>query len=176
MEKLQSENGKEALQNKERRLRTDRRRSSTNMEELVVQRLNTTVSGKAQKYTRAGARKFVAFDYDEVNIANIKKACAEHYGSSIGDDMEVDVLAGEQGPSCQTMKHVKDLRLIYIRFIQREPSEYCESLAGTSATIDNDRVLLLTTTACFLQKNPEEMSAISFQICTYLIELKMIPN
>ena len=115
--------------------------SNTKMEELVVQRLSTTVSGKAQKYTHVGAREFVAFDYDEVNIANIKKACAEHYGSSIGDDMEVDVLAGEQGPSCQTMKHVKDLRLIYIRFIQRETSEYCESLAGTSATVDNDRVL-----------------------------------
>ena len=115
--------------------------SNTKMEELVVQRLSTTVSGKAQKYTRVGAREFVAFDYDEVNIAYIKKACAEHYGSSIGDDMEVDVLAGEQGPSCQTMKHVKDLRLIYIRFIQRETSEYYESLAGTSAAVDNDRVL-----------------------------------
>ena len=38
--------------------------------------------------------------------------------------MEVDVLAGEQGPSCQSMKHVKDLQLIYIiyiiRFIKRE--------------------------------------------------------
>ena len=32
-------------------------------------------------------------------------------GSSIGDDMEIDVLAGEQGPSCQSMKHIKDLRL-----------------------------------------------------------------
>jgi hypothetical protein len=48
--------------------------------ELVVQRLSTTVSGKAQKYTRVAAREFVPFDYDEVNISNIKKACSEHYG------------------------------------------------------------------------------------------------
>ena len=55
----------------------------------------------------SGAREFVAFAYDEVNITNMK-ACEEHYGSSIGDDMEIDVLAGEQGPSCQSMKHIKD--------------------------------------------------------------------
>ena len=72
------------------------------------------MSRKVQKYTRVGAREFVALDYDEVNIANIRKSCAEHYGNSIGNDMEVDVLAREQGPSCQTMKHVKDLRLIYV--------------------------------------------------------------
>ena len=59
------------------------------------------MSGKAQKYTCVGAREFVAFDYDEMNITDIiKKACSEHYGRSIGDDMEVHVLAGEQGPSC----------------------------------------------------------------------------
>ena len=51
------------------------------------------------------------------------------------------MLAGEQGPSCQTMKHVKDLRLIYIRFIQCETSEYCESLAGTSVTVGNNCML-----------------------------------
>jgi hypothetical protein len=34
--------------------------------------------------------------------------------------MEIDVLAGEQGPSCQSMEHIKDLRLIYVRFIKRE--------------------------------------------------------
>jgi hypothetical protein len=80
----------------------------------------------------SGAREFVAFAYDEVNITNIKKACEEHYGSSIGDDMEIDVLAGEQGPSCQSMKHIKDLRLIYVRFIKRETLDNSE--ASTSVT------------------------------------------
>ncbi len=103
-----------------KRGKTKKDDSSRNMEELVVQRLSSSVSGKAQKYTRVGAREFVPFGYDEVTIPNIKLACTEHYGSLIGDDMEVDVLAGEQGPSCQSMKHVKDLRLIYIRFIKRE--------------------------------------------------------
>ena len=82
----------------------------------------------------SGAREFVAFAYDEVNITNIKKACEEHYGSSIGDDMEIDVLAGEQGPSCQSMKHIKDLRLIYVRFIKRETLPLDNSEASTSVT------------------------------------------
>ena len=99
------------------------------------------------KVYHVGAREFVAIDYDEVNIAKIKKAYAEYYGSSIGDNMEVDMLAGEQGPPCH-------LQLIYILFIQRETSECCESLAGTSATIEND---------CVLSPNPKEMLRISFQ-------------
>jgi hypothetical protein len=69
-----------------------------------------------------------------VNVTNIKKACEEHYGSSIGEFMEIDVLAGEQGPSCQSMKHIKDLRLIYVRFIKRETLPLDNSEASTSVT------------------------------------------
>ena len=35
--------------------------------ELVVQRLSSQVSGKAQKYSRIGAREFVPFDEEEVS-------------------------------------------------------------------------------------------------------------
>ncbi|CAB4007044.1 Hypothetical predicted protein [Paramuricea clavata] len=79
-----------------KRCKTTKEDRPNSVEELVVQRLSSSVSGKAQKYTRVGAREFVAFAYDEVNVTNIKKACEEHYGSSIGDDMEIDVLAGNK--------------------------------------------------------------------------------
>jgi hypothetical protein len=37
---------------------------------VTVQRLSAEVSGKAQKYTRVGAREFVPFEYDEVTVEN----------------------------------------------------------------------------------------------------------
>ena len=90
-------------------------------EELVVQRLSSTVTGKLQKYTRVGARQFVPFSFREVTIPNIRHACKEHFYSKklIGGEMEADILAGEQGPSCQTMKHLKDLKVIFVRFVTR---------------------------------------------------------
>ena len=36
--------------------------------------------------------------------------------------MEADILAGEQGPSCQT-KHLKDLKVIFARFVTRTELE-----------------------------------------------------
>ena len=67
--------------------------SSKDLETIVVQRLSTEVSGKAQKYSRSGAREFVPFDEsNEKSIENIKKACMKHYG--MPDTMCCDVLAG----------------------------------------------------------------------------------
>ena len=40
--------------------------------ELVVQRLSSEVSGKAEKYTRVGPRKFVQYDEEELSIVGIK--------------------------------------------------------------------------------------------------------
>ena len=44
--------------------------------ELTVQRLSSEVSGKAQKFSRIGAREFVPFVvYEDLTLANIKLAC-----------------------------------------------------------------------------------------------------
>ena len=67
--------------------------------ELMVQRLSAEVSGKAQKYSRIGARKFVAYD-DDVSISGIKAACAGHYTTFANQELICDVLSGDQGPSC----------------------------------------------------------------------------
>ena len=54
--------------------------------EILVQRLSAEVSGKAQKYTRIGAREFVEFKYPEVTLENIKSSCENHFKSQLGSD------------------------------------------------------------------------------------------
>ena len=45
-------------------------------DELIVQRMSSDVSGKAQKYSRIGPREFVPFDmYEELTLQNIIDAC-----------------------------------------------------------------------------------------------------
>ena len=48
-------------------------------QELVVQRLSSEVSGKAQKYTRVGPREFVQYDEEELSTEGIKAACEKHF-------------------------------------------------------------------------------------------------
>ena len=91
-------------------------------QELVVQRLSSEVSGKAQKYTRVGPREFVQYDEQELTIAGIKAACEKHFSSSLTQGLSCDVLAGEQGPSCLAIKHIPDLKVIHIRFIKGSTS------------------------------------------------------
>ena len=74
-------------------------------ESMTVQRLSADVSGKAQKYTRVGAREFVPFEYEEVTVENIKLACLNHF--DISETAVCDVLAGEQGPSCSSVKNTQ---------------------------------------------------------------------
>ena len=84
---------------------------------LVVQRLSAEVSGKAQKYSRIGAREFVSCEYEECTIENIRRACEKHF--AVDRSMSCDILAGEQGPSCNTVKQIPDSRVIHVRFVER---------------------------------------------------------
>lgn len=86
--------------------------------ELTIQRLSSSVSGKAQKYSRVGPREFVAFPHEELTLTNIKSACHKHFASSIGSVMVCDVLAGDQGPSCRSVDQIPDTKVIHIRFIE----------------------------------------------------------
>ena len=88
-------------------------------QELVVQRLSSEVSGEAQKYTRVRPREFVQYDEEELSIEGIKAACEKHFSSSLERKrLFCDVLAGEQGPSCHSMKHIPDLKVIHVRSIK----------------------------------------------------------
>ena len=94
---------------------------------LIIQRLSAEVSGKAQKYSRVGAREFVPYEYEELTIENIRKACQKHF--AVDGTMTCDVLAGEQGPSCKSVKQIPDTKVIHVRFVERVgESDECEGL------------------------------------------------
>ena len=104
------------MQVKEKTTRSERN-------ELIVQRLRSEVAGKEQKYTRIGSREFVDFSGRELSIANIKEACTSHFASKIGAGMVCDILAGEQGPSCGTVKQIPNTKLIHVCFIDETEVE-----------------------------------------------------
>ena len=79
----------------------------------MVKRLRADVSGKAQKYYCSRAREFMLFDeFNEISTENIKHACIKHYG--MPDTMCCDVLAGEQGLSCSSMKQLPSPKVIHV--------------------------------------------------------------
>ena len=72
------------------------------------------------KYSREGPRDFVPFEYEEVTIDNIKKACQKHFK----EHRKCDVLAFEQGPLCYRIDQFPSLKIIHIRFrndLSRKP-------------------------------------------------------
>ena len=85
--------------------------------EIVVQRLSAEVTGKAQKFSRIGPREFVSFEYNEVTIENLKRACEKHFEAQLGRGLVCDVLAGEQGPSCKTIEQIPNVKMIHVRFV-----------------------------------------------------------
>ncbi|KAJ7371602.1 hypothetical protein OS493_024278 [Desmophyllum pertusum] len=87
-------------------------------EVIVIQRLSAEVSGKAQKYSRIGLCEFVPYEYDEIALSNIMSACNRHFASIVGEHMICDVLAGEQGPSCNSLEQIPDLKVVHVRFIE----------------------------------------------------------
>lgn len=100
--------------------------------EITIQQLNAAVSGKAQKYERVGARQFVPFDFEEMTIDNIKKACMKHF--KVRKGLKCDVLSGDRGPSCKSMNHIPDWRVVYVRFIDDETED-----EDSSASDDDTR-------------------------------------
>ena len=100
-----------------------RERCMLNSGELVVQRLSSSVSGKAQKYSRVGPREFVPFPHEEITIKNIKSACEKHFSSVTQDGLVCDVVAGDQGPSCRTVEQLPDTKVIHVRFIENVENE-----------------------------------------------------
>ncbi|XP_077869811.1 transient receptor potential cation channel subfamily M member 6-like [Saccoglossus kowalevskii] len=110
---------KDAMKEKrtgKRKARKDRENSEIG-EQIVVQRLSSEVTGKAQKYSRIGPREFVSFPYEDVIFTNIKHACNKHFTKLIGENIQCDILAGEQGPSCCELSQIPTLNLIHVRFV-----------------------------------------------------------
>lgn len=64
-------NFKTAMKEKSTGKRKAPSHDSLQKEEIIIQRLSTEVSGKAQKYSHIGPREFVPYEYDEVTLDNI---------------------------------------------------------------------------------------------------------
>ena len=70
------------------------------------------MSGKAQKFSRVGAREFVLFyPNKDLILANIKLACEKDFAATLSGNLKCDVLAGEQGPSCKTLEQVPNVNV-----------------------------------------------------------------
>ena len=51
---------------------------------LCVQRMPSTATGRLKKYEPLDTRDFVPFDYEELSIENVKKACERFYKAPRG--------------------------------------------------------------------------------------------
>ena len=101
--------------------------------ELIVQRLASDVSGKAQKYVREGPRVFEPFPVtdEELTIDLIKRACEDHFSEQIGPNFECNVLAGQQGPSCTSIDQLPDIKLVHVRFVPSRTSRFQDTKSNT---------------------------------------------
>ncbi len=107
--------------NKKRNSTTDRRKDegAVTNDAITVQRLSASVSGKAQKFSRVGPREFVPYGKADLTFDEIKRTCNEHFKKKIGSGYYWDILAGEQGPSCNSISQIPNLKLIHIRFLNQ---------------------------------------------------------
>ena len=70
--------------------------------EIIVQRLSSEPDNK-QTYRPVQPREFVSFSYNDLNLVNLKKACADHFNVPVGS---VDVLVSNKGPSATNVNQI----------------------------------------------------------------------
>ena len=107
---------------------------------ITVQRLSAEVTGKLQKYSRIGARVFVSYEFEEYTIENIKSACMKHFGIPEDGILCCDVLAGEQGPSCFSVKQIPDFKVIRVRLAKANQKPNVQGLLHVQAQYEHDRL------------------------------------
>lgn len=70
--------------------------------ELIVQRLASEPDHK-QTFKQVQPREFVAYEYEDLTVANLKKACAAHFRLPASS---CDVLVTNKGPSCTNINQI----------------------------------------------------------------------
>ena len=84
--------------------------------DILVQRMSSTASGRLKKFEPLDTRDFVPFgEYDDLTIENIKEACEKYYQAPEGS---CDILASDRGPSCTKLEQIKGKKVYFIRFHQ----------------------------------------------------------
>ena len=78
------------------------------------------------KYAKQGQREFLSFEYSEVTLENIKRACKVHYRGNLTTS---DIFASEQGPICSQMDQIRNAKkcgrvlfhtVLYLQSAQRK--------------------------------------------------------
>ena len=67
-----------------------------------TQRLSSEPDNK-QTYRPVQPREFVCFDFNDLTLVNLKKACADHFNVPTGS---VDVLVSNKGPSATNVNQI----------------------------------------------------------------------
>ena len=70
--------------------------------EIIVQRLASEPDNK-QTFRPVQPREFVNFDYEDLSLVNLKKACAAHFNLPASTR---DVLVSNKGPSCTNIGQI----------------------------------------------------------------------
>ena len=70
--------------------------------ELILQRLAAEPDNK-QTCKPVQPREFVNFEYEDLNLTNLKKACATHFNLPAST---CDVLVSNKGPSCSNIAQI----------------------------------------------------------------------
>ena len=69
---------------------------------LVVQRLSAEPDNK-QTHRPVQPREFVSFEFGELTLTNLKKACAAHFNLPAST---CDILVSNKGPSCTKVNQI----------------------------------------------------------------------
>ena len=69
---------------------------------------------KLKSTDRVRPREFVNYTDVELTIEDVKEACERHFSM---EELSCDILVSDQGPSCTSMEHIPDLKVIHVRFI-----------------------------------------------------------
>ncbi|CAH3044238.1 unnamed protein product [Pocillopora meandrina] len=119
------------------------KKSGSAPHELIVQRLASEPDNK-QTLRPVQPREFVAFPYEDLTLANLKKALANHY--SLPASL-CDVLVTNKGPSCTSMEqipHRKDkVRFKFLKSLNERSEqtllglsfEKCQTTGASSAPV-----------------------------------------
>ena len=79
--------------------------------DILVQRMSSTASGRLKKFEPLDTRDFVPFgEYDDLTIENIKEACEKYYQAPEGS---CDILASDRGPSCTKLEQIKGKKVYF---------------------------------------------------------------
>lgn len=79
-----------------------RKKEGSAANEIIVQRLASEPDSK-QTYLPVQPREFVDFQFEDLSLNNLKKACAVHFNLPVST---CDILVLNKGPSCSNIAQI----------------------------------------------------------------------